>query len=251
MLGTSNVPRSDLQQVHMSANCEFQDLRPEDITDELTRVLVSSEFRRSLRMVRFLEFVVTRTLSGYAHQLKEYVIGTEVFEKPSTFDPGSESIVRVEARRLRRKLEKYYSTEGAQDLIVIQLKAGGYVPTFCRRLARDAVTGTNVIVAGRPGDGNVRSIVSVEANLGNISNGRVDDVLRAAETSWRSAQSEFDRIVSEMRTGKRPTADLIPALVTSAEAVRIAREEYNTALRENAGAPRADREQFRIAGTEI
>jgi hypothetical protein len=202
-------------------------------------------------MVRFLEFVVARTLSGYAHQLKEYVIGTEVFEKPSTFDPGSESIVRVEARRLRRKLQKYYSTEGARDVIVIQLKAGNYVPTFRRRLVRDAVTGTNVIFAGRPGDANVRRIDSVEANEGNVSNERVDDVLRAAETSWRSAQSEFDRIVSDMRTGKRPPADLIPTLVTSAEAVRIAREEYSTALRENAGAARADREEFRVTGREI
>jgi hypothetical protein len=84
-------------------------------------------------MARFLRFIVDRTLSGATPLIKEYAIGVEVFEKPAAFDPRVDSLVRVEARRLRNKLRDYYETTGCRDPIVIDLVEGSYVPHFSAR----------------------------------------------------------------------------------------------------------------------
>lgn len=65
--------------------------------------------------------------------MKEYLVGVEVFNKLETFDPRIDSIVRVEARRLRSKLDRYYQTEGREDPVVIQFRKGSYVPQLLTR----------------------------------------------------------------------------------------------------------------------
>jgi hypothetical protein len=97
---------------------------------QLARILASTEFRKSIRMCRFLRLVTSETLEGNSATLKEYKIGTEVFDKDDSFDPRVDPIVRNEARRLRRKLELYYLTEGKSDRLLIQLPRGGYIPVF-------------------------------------------------------------------------------------------------------------------------
>jgi serine/threonine-protein kinase len=79
-------------------------------------------------MSRFLRFVVERVLTGRAGELKEYAIGVEVFDRRPDYDPRVDPVVRVEARRLRSKLETYY--EQAPDELRIQLPKGSYVPVF-------------------------------------------------------------------------------------------------------------------------
>src|SRR5665213_1538221 len=69
------------------------------------------------------------------HRLKEYLIGLEVFNRQESFDPRVDSIVRVEARRLRAKLDEYYQTEGRDDEILIELRKGSYIPLFEYRRA--------------------------------------------------------------------------------------------------------------------
>lgn len=64
--------------------------------------------------------------------LKEYVLGVEVFDKDVSFDPRTDPIVRVQARRLRTRLARYYETEGRADPILIDLPKGGYAPVFKR-----------------------------------------------------------------------------------------------------------------------
>lgn len=81
-------------------------------------------------MCRFLRFVTERALAGRSSELKEYTIGVEVFDRAGTFDPRIDPIVRVEARRLRTKLARYYETEGRADGLTIQLPKGSYVPQF-------------------------------------------------------------------------------------------------------------------------
>jgi TolB-like protein/Tfp pilus assembly protein PilF len=81
-------------------------------------------------MRRFLRIAVERTLSGQTDQLKEFSIGHDVFDRGDDYDPRTDSIVRVEARRLRKKLRTYYEAEGLLDKIVIQLHPGKYIPTF-------------------------------------------------------------------------------------------------------------------------
>ena len=103
---------------------------PDQITRQLDRILASDGFTNADRMSAFLRYVVGRVLAGEADQVKEYVIGVEVFGRNPEFDPRLDSIVRVEARRLRTKVDEYYAGPGAGDDVVIQLRRGSYVPSF-------------------------------------------------------------------------------------------------------------------------
>jgi TolB-like protein/Flp pilus assembly protein TadD len=102
---------------------------------QLERVLTSVTFRQVDRLKRFLNFIVSESLAGRGDQLKEYVIGVQVFDKDSSFDPRADPIVRVQARRLRARLVRYYREEGATDALVIELPKGGYAPVFKNREA--------------------------------------------------------------------------------------------------------------------
>jgi serine/threonine-protein kinase len=105
---------------------------PSEIRDALEHVLRSQAFVNAGRLSRLLRFIVERALDGQGEGLKEYVLGVEVFDRPTDYDPRLDSIVRVEARRLRAKLAEYYDGEGAGDAIRFRLAKGGYVPTFER-----------------------------------------------------------------------------------------------------------------------
>ena len=85
--------------------------------------------------MRLLRYVTNRTLEGCASELKEYVLGVSVFERPDSFDPRTDAVVRLEARRLRLKLAEYYQQEGIDDPVVIDLPKGAYVPRFRSRQA--------------------------------------------------------------------------------------------------------------------
>ncbi len=106
--------------------------------DHLERVFASAEFRNSHRMQAFLKFVVQETLAGRGEQLKAYTIGVSVYNKSSGFDPTTDPIVRVDARRLRRKLQAYYADAGAEDFLRIDVPKGQYVPRF-KWLNRDSI----------------------------------------------------------------------------------------------------------------
>lgn len=81
-------------------------------------------------MERFLRLAVERTLEGKPEELKEYLIGVEVFDRPSSYDPRVDPIVRVEARRLRSKLKAYYERDGRDDPIQFAFRPGSYAPEF-------------------------------------------------------------------------------------------------------------------------
>ncbi len=85
----------------------------DDVRRQLDRLLASSGFANAVRMSRFLKFVVEHTLAGEGERLKEYVIGVEVFDRDTSYDPHVDSIVRVEAARLRTKLAEYYAGKAA------------------------------------------------------------------------------------------------------------------------------------------
>src|SRR4051794_5397774 len=108
-------------------------LSQESVKEQLARVLASSQFTGAGRLSAFLEFVVRKTACGDSGQIKEYTIGTEVFGRPKTFDPRLDTIVRVQASNLRRRLADYYANGGATDQIVIELPRGSYVPSIHAR----------------------------------------------------------------------------------------------------------------------
>src|SRR5580698_7125477 len=98
--------------------------------EELERVLSSACFARSEGLSRLLRFLVERQLEGRDSELKESLIGVEVYGRRPDYDPKLDSTVRSEMARLRARLSKYYSTEGIQDTLVIDLPKGSYVPAF-------------------------------------------------------------------------------------------------------------------------
>ena len=73
-----------------------------------------------------------RSLAGAGHELKEYAIGVEVFDRKPSYDPRVDPIVRVEARRLRSKLAAFYEAEGKGSDIVVSLPKGSYAPRFSK-----------------------------------------------------------------------------------------------------------------------
>src|SRR4051812_41549528 len=105
------------------------------VREHLERILASPTFRQGDKLKRFLKFIVLEAIAGRRHELKEYVIGVQVFGKEEAFDPRTDPIVRVQARRLRAKLVRYYREEGRADEQIIELPKGGYAPVFKRREA--------------------------------------------------------------------------------------------------------------------
>jgi tetratricopeptide (TPR) repeat protein len=104
----------------------------EEILDHLRQILSDRRFASAERNANFLRYVIEATLDGRAHEVKETVIATEVYGRASSYDPKADSIVRVEASRLRQKLRSYYEAEGQSTSIRINLPSGSYVPRFTR-----------------------------------------------------------------------------------------------------------------------
>ncbi len=105
----------------------------EDVRAQLDILLASPDLDAPARARRFLRYVVEETLAGRADRIKAYAIGTEVFERSSDFDAQSDPVVRIEAGRLRRALERYYLSDGLSDSVVITIPKGAYVPHFTWR----------------------------------------------------------------------------------------------------------------------
>jgi TolB-like protein len=103
---------------------------PAQIRAQRDRIMASKGFSGSKRQCAFLEYVVNAALEGQTDRLKEFTLGIEVFEKDESFDPSTDSIVRVEASRLRSKLSEYYVGVGQADSVRIDIPKGHYVPFF-------------------------------------------------------------------------------------------------------------------------
>ncbi len=107
-----------------------ESVAPEAVKVELERIVTSAAFADSPRIAAFLRYVVEARLAGEDDRIQEYGIGLAVFERPESFDPRIDSIVRVEARRLREKLARHYETAEASGPVRIELPRRGYKPRF-------------------------------------------------------------------------------------------------------------------------
>ncbi len=112
---------------------------PDQIRAQLDKVINSQALAGSDQLKRLLRVAVDRTLSGEADSVKEYTLGVEALGRPADFDPKADPIVRVQARRLRSKLEEYYAGEGVSDTVVIRMPKGSYVPSFDSKASRSPV----------------------------------------------------------------------------------------------------------------
>jgi hypothetical protein len=98
--------------------------------EQLDRLLQSRILHGSESLKAFLKFVVLKSVENQETQLKEYIIATEVFGRSTSYDSRNDSVVRVQAGRLRAKLQEYYATEGKHDRVLIDLPKGHYSPSF-------------------------------------------------------------------------------------------------------------------------
>jgi len=109
-----------------------QEISPDEIRRELERILSSSIFSIADRMTRFLRFVVEETLEGRGDNLNELLLGMAVYDRDRKFDPRVDSIVRVDAGRLRAKLREFYASEGVNSSVGIEIPKGSYKAVFKR-----------------------------------------------------------------------------------------------------------------------
>ncbi|MFI5015829.1 MAG: hypothetical protein ACHQAY_26125 [Hyphomicrobiales bacterium] len=117
----------------MTAESEASELPSADeVRGAVDRLVASEVLRASPQLAAFLGFVVEAVLRGESRRIKGYTIAVEALGRAPSFDPQSDSIVRVVAGRLRRALEQYYAEAGADEAIVIDLPRGTYVPIFRR-----------------------------------------------------------------------------------------------------------------------
>jgi len=122
---------------------ERSDIAPSEVESALARLLGREEFLANRYPTQFLKFVVEETLAGRGDRLKAYTIATVALKRGVNFDAQSDSIVRVQASRLRQLLTSYYAGPGIADPIRIDLPRGSYAPKFTRQ-AVSASRETNV-----------------------------------------------------------------------------------------------------------
>jgi tetratricopeptide (TPR) repeat protein/TolB-like protein len=171
-----------------------------EIRAELDLILRSRAFIQSHRIRRFLQFVVEESLLGQPHRLKEYLIGLEVFDRREAFDPRVDSIVRVEARRLRYKLEEYYRLEGREDSVRIVLRKGSYVPLF---EYRNSASGTSPMAPRR-------SVEIAPFSITNTAVNTTPDTASAAEEIQRRLahvliKEGYFQIVAQFQPNSAPS----------------------------------------------
>ena len=122
------------------------------VQQQLERLLASSLFHSSKRYAQFLRFVVGRVLDGQANELKERILGIEVFERPATYDTNTDPIVRVTAAEIRKRLDQYYQDPEHSQEIRVFLRPGSYVPQFSWPGHPEGFPETSVVLANNGSD---------------------------------------------------------------------------------------------------
>lgn len=103
---------------------------PVQIKEALDRIMKSASFRSSERGNQFLRFVVMSRVENPHEPVKERMIGVALFHRPIDYATGDDSVVRAQAREVRRRLEKYYMECSHDDPVRIELPVGSYSPEF-------------------------------------------------------------------------------------------------------------------------
>ncbi len=101
----------------------------------LSRICASKHFRRAVKLKAFLHYICEAAFDGRTEELKEHRIGTDVFRRKTGYNMAEDNIVRVEARTLRNRLQKYFDDEGRQEPLIVRVPIGAYVPEFVDRHA--------------------------------------------------------------------------------------------------------------------
>lgn len=103
---------------------------PQDIQKQLQKIIHAKAFRHATALQRLLQYLISKAIEDPFVDIKEYTIGTEVFDRGVDYDPQSDTIVRVQIHRLRLKVKEYYETDGINDPILVEIPKGHYIPAF-------------------------------------------------------------------------------------------------------------------------
>ncbi|GMQ48168.1 hypothetical protein [Vibrio sp. 10N] len=112
------------------SDSESMPVTEQQIQNTLDKIVAFPLFYSSPKLVAFLRYIVEQTIVGQGSQLSQYSIATELFEKPASFNPSSDPLVRMLATKLRKSLMAFYQTTNDSDLIVITLPKRSYSPQF-------------------------------------------------------------------------------------------------------------------------
>src|SRR5580698_11334519 len=115
------------------SSCEPEVFSPEQIglvRQHLKALTGSHAFAGSKRTQDFLQLIVEHALEGEVDSLRERMIGAEMFGRPIDYDTGSDSVVRVKATEVRKRLAQYYLETDEKTEVRIELPSGSYVPRF-------------------------------------------------------------------------------------------------------------------------
>lgn len=190
---------------------------------QIERIRRSPHFAESGRLSVLLAHLVEEALAGNTAALKEAAIGNAVYARDPAYDPRFDSTVRVEARRLRKKLKAYYGAPGTDDRVEIALATGTYVPTFswlseARRASHPAQPGDGTF---RPGTGAILAVLpfttlSRDADDERFADELTDEIIYAMEqgegfrvTSRRVAFQHRAREVSTITVARETGADAV------------------------------------------
>ena len=102
----------------------------EEQREEVQRILQSPQFRRAPKLQRFLELVCDYHFQNRSAEINEFAIATQAFGKGPNFEPSEDSLVRVQAREIRRRLREYYQNEGKSSRLILDIPVGHYAPAF-------------------------------------------------------------------------------------------------------------------------
>ena len=240
----------------ISLNC-WSESDQKAIREQLVRILNSGPFHQSQRRQRFLEYLVNETLAGRGERLKAYNVALEVFDRPETFDPVTDPLVRIEAARLREKLREYYGTDGQSDPIHIDLPKGTYTPQIefrhedAPQIAREKGSPTHEVsstvpsVAVFPFDD-----LNADQNLGYLGDGVAEDIITALSrfpdlvvVARSSSFTYKDKAVDVRQVGKELGVDYVVegSVRKDGDKLRIVSQLIDTKNGEHLWAERFDR----------
>jgi TolB-like protein/Flp pilus assembly protein TadD len=232
----------------------------ESVRSEVEKIRASAALGGSPRLCRFLSYVVEQTLAGHGDDLKEYLIGVEVYDRPPSYDPGIDSIVRSGAQRLRSKLKQYFESEGLRDELLVNFRPGSYVPIF--RLRECLPADTPAELPARDGDEPRLSLAVLPfANLGADSDAdafadglteeitqRVSQISGIDVVARRSAFQFKNRTADLQSIGMALGVNLVleGTVRSSGSQIRVTAELANTADGHQLWSAQCDREMSGI-----
>jgi len=128
--------------------------------DLVERILASGPVRRSNRLRDFLLYICKRSLQDHCEHILEQEIGAEVFGRAYGYDTGANNIVRINATELRKRLDAYFTGEGAEESLILEIPRGAYRPVFSCRHAEKTPGQIVPEAQGEPSNAEMQGVFS-------------------------------------------------------------------------------------------